>query len=472
MVTFTLIDTIVLSLFVGLILALGFSARLRDNSFFQYFAAGRNLSLVPFVSTLVCTWYGGILGLAESVSYFGLGTWLLFGVPYYVFAAIYAQKVARKVREIDDISIPERIARQFGKGSGVFSAVLIFLLAVPSAHVLMLAVLLQSVVPLQLLPALLIVGGAGTLFLYRGGLLADVRMSLAAFVMMYVGFGVIVASHVVQFPPAQAFESLRGTPMLTLTGGQGWLAIISYFILGAWTLVDPGFHQRVACAKDPETSQKGVWVSILCWMTFDLLSISAGMYALQTLKSPPSNPLMIFPALAQQNLSPGLKSIFFCGMLGTILSAMVGYTLVAGGTFGREIMGRIMPVADDRLKFWTRIGLTLAILIAIVVALFVDSVVAIWYSWSGVVVGAVLLPFLISMGSKANHLRRESVLWSMVLSFITSLSWWIIGTANGNKFLTFNQGGQDIPVGTLLPGLFVSGLVILIWPKLSGTENE
>jgi len=457
---------------VGLILALGFSAKLRDNSFFQYFAAGRNLSLVPFVSTLVCTWYGGILGLAESVSYFGLGTWLLFGVPYYVFAEIYAQKVARKVREVDDISIPERIAGRFGKWSGVLSAGLIFLLAVPSAHVLMLAVLLQSVVPMELLPALLIVGGAGTLFLYRGGLLADVRVSLAAFVMMYVGFSVIVVSHIVQFPPAQAFTSLYGSPMLSLTGGQGWLAIISYFILGAWTMVDPGFHQRVACAKDPETSQRGVWVSILCWMIFDLLSISAGMYAIQTLKTPPSNPLMIFPALAQQNLPSGLKAIFFCGMLGTILSAMVGYTLVAGGTFGREIVARIKPVPEDQLKFWTRIGLTLAILVAIVVALFVDSVVAIWYSWSGVVVGAVLIPFLVSLGTKANHLRGESVLWSMVLSFTTSLSWWIIGTSNGNKLLTVSQNGQDIPVGTLLPGLVVSGLVILVWPKQSGVDNE
>ena len=75
------LDMGVVGLFIVAILALGFSARLRENSVLQFLAAGRALTLPAFVATLVSTWYGGILGICESVSYYGVGTWLLMGVP-------------------------------------------------------------------------------------------------------------------------------------------------------------------------------------------------------------------------------------------------------------------------------------------------------------------------------------------------------------------------------------------------------
>ncbi len=84
------IDLVVVALFLGALFALGFSAKLKQNTVLQYLAAGRSLSLPVFVATLVSTWYGGILGIGESVSYFGLGTWLLLGVPYYLFGILYS----------------------------------------------------------------------------------------------------------------------------------------------------------------------------------------------------------------------------------------------------------------------------------------------------------------------------------------------------------------------------------------------
>ncbi len=75
------LDLVVCGLFVFAIFALGFSARLRENSVLQFLAAGRRLTLPVFVATLVSTWYGGILGICESVSYSGLGTWVMFGLP-------------------------------------------------------------------------------------------------------------------------------------------------------------------------------------------------------------------------------------------------------------------------------------------------------------------------------------------------------------------------------------------------------
>ena len=124
--------------------------------------------------------------------------------------------------------------------------------------------------------------------------------------MMYVGFAVIVGSCLVQHPPMETWGKLETKELLSFTGGQAWPAIVSFFILGAWTLIDPGFHQRVASAKNPATGQKGIFVAILFWMLFDMLTVSTGMYALSLLPSMPENPRLIFPALGEAVLPPGL----------------------------------------------------------------------------------------------------------------------------------------------------------------------
>jgi SSS family solute:Na+ symporter len=477
--TLSPLDGGVIALFVAAILVLGFSAKVRESSILQFLAAGRSLTLPVFVATLVSTWYGGILGVGESVSYYGFGAWLLIGVPYYVFALLYAFWLAPKVRGAEQISLPERLASRWGKGAGLTAAALVFLLAVPAAHVLMLGVLVQQVTGLTKETAIVVATIVGTLFLYKGGLLADVRAGLLAFAMMYVGFGVIVGWCLIHHPPAATFATIEDKNLLTFTGGQAWTAIVSFFILGAWTLVDPGFHQRVASAASPVVGRKGVLVSVGFWFLFDVLSITTGMYALALLKPMPADPLAIFPLLGDLVLPPGLKAVFLCGMLGTITSALVGYTLVGGASFGREIVGRVANLDDRAVKAWTRVGFVVACALAIILAQKIQSVVALWYAWSGCVIGALLIPVAIAYGRR-EKLRPKVVVTSMIAAFTVSFVWLVqtqrtnnpfqevawIRTGDGWHFTLppIPEGQQanavTFSLGTLLPGLVISALVI------------
>ena len=477
---FAFVDLVVVGLFVAFILALGFSARVRDNSMLQFIAAGRSLTLPVFVATLVSTWYGGILGIGESVTFYGFGTWLLFGIPYYVFAFIYAVWIAKRVRESDQISIPERLALKWGKGTGLLGAFLVFLLAVPAAHVLMLGILTQGLTGWNIAPAVIVACVVGTLFLYKGGLLADVRVGMLAFAMMYIGFAVMLIWCLVHYPPGETFRHIENKSLLTFTGGSGPVAIVSFFILGVWTMVDPGFHQRVSSAASPETGKRGVFVSIFFWFLFDMLSIGTAMYALALLKQTPDEGLHIFPNFAEQILPPGLKAVFFCGMLGTILSAMVGYTLVSGATVGREFVARLRGDSDDRqVKLWTRLGFAFACLVAVLLALNIPSVVNLWYQWGGCVIGALLIPVIVAYVGKTERLDRRWVNISMGLAFVLSFAWLIYGYRTNNAYLNvaFLDGRWFLPtdgdvdsgkwsqatiigLGTLAPGLVISASVI------------
>lgn len=444
-------------------MALGFSARLRDSSLLQFLVAGRNLTLPLFVATLVCTWYGGILGMGESVSYYGFGTWLLLGVPYYLFATAFALFFAKRVRGAPEISLPERLTTTFGPVAGGIGALLVFLLAVPSAHVLMLGILVELFTGWPLWLSVAVAGVGGSLFLYKGGLMADVRASLLAFAMMYIGFGALVAYCWSQSPPWQAFSPLLSEPRGTFTGGQGWLTIVTFLILGAWTLVDPGFHQRVASAADPSTSRRGVLVSVGFWALFDVLSITTGLYAITLLKEPPANPLMFFPLLAEMALPPGLKAVFLCGIFGTVLCAMVGYALVSGATFGREMIGAWRPgLSDQQLKNLSRVGIALGVALAIVIGASVASVVQLWYNLGGLVTGALLIPVALSYLRPQHRFRPGWIAASMLIGALASLAWWIHGARTGNAWLTVDWNGQSLTIGTLLPALTLSAAVLAL----------
>ncbi len=461
---FSALDHLVFALFAATLLALGFSARLRDNTVLQFLAAGRRLTLPMFVATLVSTWYGGILGVGESVSYFGLGSWAMLGLPYYVFAAVYALWFAERVRGAEQISLPERLETRFGRPMALVGAGLVFLLALPAAHVLMLGVLVQAFTGWGLLPSIVVGAVVGTLFLYKGGLLADARVSLLAFAMMYVGFAVMVAACVSREAPWSAWAALQPKTLLAWDGGMGPLYVLSFFLLGVWTLVDPGFHQRVASAASPAVGRAGVLLSIACWFVFDLLSMSTGMYAMAWLQPKPETGLQIFPAFGEQMLPAGLKALFVCGMAGTIVSAMVGYTLVSGATLGRDVLARLRRGMDDRrVKAWTRVGFAASTLLAILLAAWIESVVSLWYAWAGAVVGALLVPVSLSYGLLWR--TRCPGVWmaaSSALAFLVSLAWMVHGFRTGNTSLDVQVLGHTFSLGTVLPGLAVSLLGIAL----------
>jgi solute:Na+ symporter, SSS family len=456
----SILDGVVVGLFLAALLGLGFSAKLRDNSILQYLAAGRALSTPAFVATLVCTWYGGILGVGESVQTYGVGAWLLLGVPYYVFALIYALVLAKRVRTADQISIPERLANRWGPQVGLMASGLVFLLAVPAAHVLMLGVMVHLLTGLSQTWSVILGTLVGTLFLYRGGLLADVRASLLAFLMMYVGFAAILLWCLLHFSPAAGWTRLASN-LKDWTGGQGWLNVIGFFILGAWTLVDPGFHQRVASAKTPETGRKGVLICIGFWYLFDMLSMGTALYAV-LLVDPKTEGMSLYPVLADQVLPSGLKAVFLCGILGTVLTAMVGYTLVSGATIGRDIVGRVLPsITEAKVKLYTRCGFVVACVVAISLALFIHSVRELWYQWGGAVIGALLIPVLAGYIPKIK--LKASPHWvfaSMLSAFIVSFGWLIEGKRTHNDELVVNLAGQQFALGTLIPGLVVSALIL------------
>src|SRR5262249_29172681 len=101
----------------------------------EYLVAGRAVTLPALVAKLVTTWYGGILGVGEYSYRYGLSNWLVFGVPYYVGALLFALLFARRAREAELFTLPDLLDRRCGRAPALAGALLVFVSSAPAAYV-------------------------------------------------------------------------------------------------------------------------------------------------------------------------------------------------------------------------------------------------------------------------------------------------------------------------------------------------
>src|SRR5690242_13847626 len=110
MIHFAAGDIAVIVLYFAAVLYVGFrpARKTAASETEDFLLAGRSLTLPVFVMTLVATWYGGILGVGEFSCRYGISNWVMQGAPYYIFAAIFAAFLAKKVRASNLVSIPDK----------------------------------------------------------------------------------------------------------------------------------------------------------------------------------------------------------------------------------------------------------------------------------------------------------------------------------------------------------------------------
>jgi len=434
---------------VLMVAGLGWLRRGRTSD--DYFLAGRTLTTPAFVATLVATWYGGILGVGEWTYQSGLSVWLVFGVPYYVFAAVFAVVLAPRIRQASLYTIPDKIDEAYGKPAALVAAGFIYLLSTPAPYVLMLGVLLQLIFGWPILPAMVVGVVLSTVYVYAGGFQSDVRVNIVQFVLMFAGFIIMLPFCVSAYGGVGALRQALPAQHLTWHGGNSAQYMIAWFFIALWTLVDPSFHQRCYAARTPETAQRGVFVSIGFWMFFDFLTCSVGLYARAGLPDL-AEPVMAYPLLADEILPAGVKGLFFVGLLATVMSTLVSTMFLSGVTFTRDFVYRLLGGdPDERLNLRTVVGLLLTTAIALTLAVTVPSVVDLWYNVGAAFIPGLLLPLLTAYWPRY-RIGRASAVACMLLATGVSLTWMILGNLNPGEF------GPQYPLGLapMYPGLAVS----------------
>jgi len=417
----------------------------------EYLMMGRRLTLPSFVATLVTTWYGGILGVGEFTFRYGIANWLVFGVPYYVGAALFAIVIARRARRSELTSVPDQLAHAYGRPAGLIGAVVIQFLSSPAPYILMLGVLLQLIFGWPLWIATLAGAIVSTSYSFRGGLHSVVRADNVQFVLMYLGFLVALPLLVVRYGGLDFLRAHVPATHFQWNGGNPAGYIFVWYLIALQTLVEPAFYQRAFAAKDERTAQTGVWISIGFWALFDFLTTATGLYA-RALMPDLADPVAAFPALAIGFLPPVVQGLFYLGLLATVMSTVDGYTFIGGVNFGRDFLWRWRREPDEsRVNGYVQIGFAATAVVALVMALFFRSAVDLWHDVGSVGVPALLVPLVTSYRERWRT-RPAFAVAAMVLGACVSLAWLLSARLGG--------GAYWAGVEPIYPGLAVS---VLAW---------
>ena len=391
----------------------------------EYLVAGRRVTLPAMVASLVATWYGGILGVGEYSWRYGLSNWLVFGVPYYLGALLFAWLFARRARQAALYPIPDLLDRHYGRGPALLGALTVFVTSAPAAYVLMLGTLFAAMFGLQLVPCVIAAAVLSLFYIDRGGLRTVVLTEQVQFVLMYLGFIVLLGFLIARHGGPGFLAAALPATHLTWHGGNPPQAILVWYFIALSTLVDPAFWQRAYAARDPGVAQKGVLISVGFWMLFDFLTTTSGLYA-RALLPQLADPVQAFPELARITLPPLALGLFYLAMIATVMSTVDAYGFIAAGTVGRDLIWRLRGDPDEeRLPAYTRIGLVVTAVFASALALASRSVIGLWHDIGSITTPALLLP----VGTALLARGRVGPRWTgtaMAAALGVSLTWVLI----------------------------------------------
>ncbi|MEE9554688.1 MAG: sodium:solute symporter family protein [candidate division Zixibacteria bacterium] len=388
-------------LFIGLYLAFLVFVGLRrlsdgNKDIDEYLVMGRRLALPGFVASLVSTWYGGILGVGEYSYKYGLSNWVVFGLPYYIGAFLFAVFLAKKARQTSLYTIPDQLELVYDRKTSLVGAMLVFITTVPAAYVLQLGFLTETVIGIPLEYG--VIGGAlfSIFYIFTGGMRSDVITDRAQFILMFSGFVIMLIFLLANYG-GLAFLTQNVPPEnLTLTGGRPFTYILVWYFIALGTLVDPAFYQRCFAAKSAGTAKKGIFIAIGFWALFDFMTTSTGLYA-RAIIPDLADPAASYPLLAVKVLPGVFRSMFLLGLFATVMSTVDSFTFISGQTFGKDFIHKIW--GGDVTKL-TRIGLVVAGGVAVLIAIFKRSVVDIWYDLGSISTGSLLIPLASSFSAR------------------------------------------------------------------------
>ncbi|MBI2619273.1 MAG: sodium:solute symporter family protein [Ignavibacteriales bacterium] len=451
------VDVLVILLYFLAVVTIGYRAGKRaSGASDDYLLAGRTLTLPMFVATLVSTWYGGILGVGEFSYRYGLSNWFVFGAPYYIFATLFALFLARRIRSTNLATIPDKLENAYDRKTALLGSVLTFILITPAAYVLMLGILIQLLFGFDLATSVILTTIVTIWYLYAGGFRSDVWVNAFEFVMMFLGFAMMLFFAVSRFGGFDFISENVPDLHLTWHGGNTLQYIAVWFFIALWTLVDPAFHQRCYAAKDGPTARRGIFVSILFWFCFDFLTTATGLYARAALP-PLEQPMFSYPLFAEATLPMIAKGLFYVGLLATIMSSLSSLMFISATTVGNDIAGRLSRAADRAfvIQKWSKRGLTIGGCVAVGLALLVPSVVSLWYTIGTTIIPGLLVPVV---ASYFERLRISSgfAFAAMLAGPLVSAGSLIYGVLNRVD----GESGYWWGIEPMMPGLAAS---IVVW---------
>jgi len=134
------------------------------------------------------------------------------------------------------------------------------------------------------------------------------------------------------------------------------------------------------------------------------------------------NPTAAYPELAKAILPAGLLGLFLLSILATVMSTVDSYIFLTATTISHDLFWRFKKFQDNKIRFYTLVGLAISAVATIIIAVSSDSVVNIWHDFGSVGTPALLLPLLLSYWGRYHYTPRGALVSIILSGFIVILA--------------------------------------------------
>ena len=421
-----------------------------DGTFLDLILMGRSLTLPMFVATLVATWYGGIFGVSQIAFENGIYNFVTQGFFWYLAYIIFALFIVERLNHFKAITLSGLAGQMFGEKSSKLVAILNILNLIPIVYAISIGLLIQMLFGYPLETSIVI--GIGFVLAYSliGGFRAVVFSDLIQFFIMCTAVVLTLVFSISEF----GFEKLSLLPdsYFKPMGKYTLLETLSWGLIAVSTLVDPNFYQRSFAAKNFKIAKKGILISTVIWIIFDLCLTFGAMYAKAVIPEADSSHAYFIYAL--QLLPQGFRGLFLAGIAATILSTLDSYIFLAGSTISYDLVPR---------RFRGKVGIhhlgviSVGVFSVIMSTVFEGNIKNVWKTLGSLSSAALLIPIL--YGYKfPQRLKDKEFLLASSAGILTTIVWRL----GGYKY-TYNL--DEIYTGSF------ACFVVIIFFHLKSSQN-
>ncbi|PKP09024.1 MAG: sodium:solute symporter [Bacteroidetes bacterium HGW-Bacteroidetes-4] len=435
------IDLSIFSLYLLLMLGVGFFFLKRNKSTDDYFVGGRSMNSLHIGLSVVATDVGGgfSIGLGGLGFTMGLsGSWLLFTglLGAWISGVLLIPKVSALARKNGFLTFPQFLGAIFDKRvaliAGIISA--IGYLGFTSSQILAGAKLAASTFDgLSIQNALLLMGTIAVIYTVLGGLKAVIYTDTVQWLILM--FGLIFIGLPIAYHAVGGIDVIRETiaPEFLSLKNVSWQQLVNwaFTIIPIW-FVGMTLYQRIYAAKDTKTAQRGWFIAGLFeYPVMAFIGVVLGMLAQVALENGQLIGYTAETIDAEMGLPVLLKTILPVGFLGIVLSAYFSAIMstadsclmASSGNILTDVLGKHQKKNSLRLSQM----LTLVVgVVALLLALKKENVLELMLLSYAFMVSGMLVPVVAALFTKKPDAKAALV--AMIAGGSTTLTLIILQT--------------------------------------------
>lgn len=408
-----LVKIIIVLYFIG-VLAVGLFSWFKIKTPDDYFIAGKKAGLIPVSGSLLATILGGsaILGTIELSQKLGWpALWFLFCAAIGLLLLV---PLSRVVKQIGNYTLPEMLGLFYGKNAGRISSFIIPVawLGIIAAQIIAAAKILSGLGFLTYPNAAILSGIVFIFYTLAGGQLSILKTDALQSVIIVAGLAALLFFSI---------ENISVNSAHTLKSGaifnesfNGFDLLILFLTYSVTFMVGPDIYSRLFCAKDEKTASKSVFIVAIILIPISFALTWLGIYSVQL------NDTGIM-AFAGHLLPEWAFGLFIAALLSAVMSSADTTLLTSSMILSELLTGNLN---HSKALMQTRYLIVIIGIVAIVISIFVTSIVQSLLFALSIFSGAFVIPVLAGLlNLKA---KKERILIAIIVGGLMALTGKII----------------------------------------------